>query len=112
MIVSKRSNFAAGYEVAEGQGKALASNAGNASGRTESVNALVSLDKPLLHAILRVNRPDASFVTHLIAAAEHMPQARTLRRAAIADAMSCYAATVKVASPGSHTPITSLSRVV
>ncbi|MGJ5175372.1 hypothetical protein ACQR16_04305 [Bradyrhizobium oligotrophicum] len=37
-------------------------------------------------------RPDAGFVTHLIATAEQLPQTRTLRRAAPADVHSAYAA--------------------
>ncbi|WP_315744550.1 MULTISPECIES: hypothetical protein [unclassified Bradyrhizobium] len=36
-------------------------------------------------------RPDASFVAHLIATAEQVPQTRHLRRAATADALSAYA---------------------
>jgi hypothetical protein len=39
---------------------------------------------------LRVNRPDPSFVTHLIAMAEHSPQTRMLRRAATADVQAAY----------------------
>lgn len=35
-------------------------------------------------------RPDPSFVTQLIATAEQVPQTRTLRRAASADALSAY----------------------
>jgi hypothetical protein len=35
-------------------------------------------------------RPDPSFVTQLIATAEHAPQTRTLRRAAPEDALSAY----------------------
>lgn len=35
-------------------------------------------------------RPDPSFVTQLIATAEQVPQTRTLRRAAPADALSAY----------------------
>ena len=52
---------------------------------------------PLVHgperrsAPRRVIRPDASFVTHLIATAEQLPQTRHLRRAAPADALSAYA---------------------
>ena len=37
-------------------------------------------------------RPDASFVTQLIATAEHVPQTCELRRAAPADALSAYRA--------------------
>jgi hypothetical protein len=41
-------------------------------------------------ASLRLNRPDPSFVTHLIAMAEHSPQTRMLRRAATADVQAAY----------------------
>lgn len=37
-------------------------------------------------------RPDPSFVTHLIATAEHSPQTRTLRRAESADVDAIYRA--------------------
>jgi hypothetical protein len=36
--------------------------------------------------------PDSSFVTHLIATAEHAPQTRSLRRASFADARTAYKA--------------------
>lgn len=36
------------------------------------------------------SRPDASFVTHLIATAEQAPQTRNLRRASLADAQIAY----------------------
>lgn len=39
-----------------------------------------------------VSRPNSIFVTHLIATAEQVPQARTLRRATAADAQSAYRA--------------------
>ena len=39
---------------------------------------------------LPLPRPDPSFVTQLIATAEHEPQPRMLRRAAPADATSAY----------------------
>jgi hypothetical protein len=41
---------------------------------------------------LPLPRPDPSFVTQLIATAEHDPQTRNLRRAAPADALSAYTA--------------------
>lgn len=34
--------------------------------------------------------PDPIFVTHLIAEAQHVPQARGLRRASVADAQAAY----------------------
>jgi hypothetical protein len=39
---------------------------------------------------VHLNRPDPSFVTHLIAVAEQYPQTRTLRRAATADVQTAY----------------------
>ena len=41
---------------------------------------------------LAVTRPNANFVTQLIATAEHVPQTCELRRAAPADALSAYRA--------------------
>jgi hypothetical protein len=35
-------------------------------------------------------RADSTFVTHLIATAEHVPQTRVLRRATLADAQAAY----------------------
>lgn len=37
-------------------------------------------------------RSDPTFVAHLIATAEHVPQTRSLRRASAADAQSAYSA--------------------
>jgi hypothetical protein len=37
-----------------------------------------------------IARPDASFVTHLIATAERQPQTRELHRAAAAEVLSAY----------------------
>ena len=51
---------------------------------------------PLVSAVengtpsLQQNRPDASFVTHLIATAQMVPQTRILRRAATADVQAAY----------------------
>jgi len=41
---------------------------------------------------LAITRPDANFVTQLIATAEHLPQTRELRRAEPADVLSAYRA--------------------
>lgn len=38
------------------------------------------------------SRPDSTFLTHLIATAEQVPQTRTLRRATLADAQTAYGA--------------------
>jgi hypothetical protein len=40
----------------------------------------------------QVSRPDPTFVTHLIATAQQLPQTRHLRRAAPQEALSAYAA--------------------
>jgi len=45
--------------------------------------------------------PDPMFVAHLIAAAQQVPQSRTLRRASPADARSAYL-TRQTSAPGSH----------
>lgn len=49
--------------------------------------------EPVMRAIpasLRSTRPDASFITHLIATAEQVPQTRVLRRAEIVDVEAAY----------------------
>lgn len=55
--------------------------------------ALVPVEPPARMPELRSTRPDASFVTHLIAMAEQTPQTRTLRRATPADARAVYGRT-------------------
>lgn len=58
--------------------------------------ALVPIDHAEHISVLRPARPDASFVAHLIAMAEHAPQTRALRRATPAAARAMYdRATVK-----------------
>jgi len=42
-------------------------------------------------------RPDPTFVAHLIATAEQLPQTRSLRRATPADALSAYHARARIA---------------
>jgi hypothetical protein len=49
--------------------------------------------KPATPASLHLNRPDPSFVAHLIAMAQHDPQTRILRRAATADVQAAYRST-------------------
>ena len=39
-----------------------------------------------------VARPDPTFLTHLIATADHSPQTRSMRRASIEDAQTAYGA--------------------
>lgn len=41
----------------------------------------------------QVSRSSSTFVAHLIATAEHVPQTRSLRRATPADAQNAYSAT-------------------
>jgi len=40
----------------------------------------------------QLSRPNSTFVTHLIATAEQVPQTRSLRRATAADAQTAYSA--------------------
>jgi hypothetical protein len=56
--------------------------------------ALVPMAPASSHASVssRMSRPDPTFVTHLIATAEQVPQTRHLRRAAPQEALSAYAA--------------------
>lgn len=57
-------------------------------------DASVDLVPLSAHADVRpktqANRPDASFVTQLIATADHAPQTRNLRRASYTDAQAAY----------------------
>jgi hypothetical protein len=52
--------------------------------------APLAAPEPAASASLRLNRPDPSFVAHLIAMAEQLPQTRILRRAATADVQAAY----------------------
>ncbi len=61
----------------------------------EEIEAAGAALVPITEAAYRaprlvVVRPDASFVTQLIATAEQLPQTRPLRRGATADALSAY----------------------
>lgn len=46
--------------------------------------------RPDVHPTVLLNRPDASFVTQLIATADHVPQTCSLRRGSPADAQAAY----------------------
>ena len=54
--------------------------------------ALVPMSAPVRRSgpLVRLSRPDPSFVTHLIATVEQVPQTRLHRRAAQVDALSAY----------------------
>lgn len=53
--------------------------------------ALVPVAAPAPHRTIHPSgRPDAAFIAHLIATADHAPQTRLLRRAAPADAVTRY----------------------
>ena len=54
-------------------------------------------------ASLRTARPDPSFITHLIATAEQVPQTRVLRRAEIVDVEAAYRKAAGVYAAGSAT---------
>jgi len=70
-------------------------SAARAASQTEPVasHALVPVERPLQASAVRVARPDASFVAHLIAMAEQAPQTRTLRRETPTVARGAYART-------------------
>jgi hypothetical protein len=50
--------------------------------------------RPDVDCKIPLNRPDASFVTQLIATAEQAPQTRSLRRGSNADAQTAYGSRV------------------
>ena len=55
--------------------------------------ALVPLTPPAQQAgTFPLTRPDPTFIAHLIATAQQLPQTRNLRRAAPADVLSAYRA--------------------
>jgi hypothetical protein len=56
--------------------------------------ALVPVSEPVRYArpLGRLSLPDPTFLTHLIATVEQVPQTRQFRRAAQADALSAYRA--------------------
>lgn len=54
-------------------------------------------------ASLRSVRPDAGFITHLIATAEQVPQTRVLRRAEIVDVEAAYRKAAGVYAAGMTT---------
>jgi hypothetical protein len=56
--------------------------------------ALVSTAEPVSRSstLAQLSRPDPSFLTHLLATAEQVPQTRNHRRAEQADALSAYRA--------------------
>jgi len=85
MSIAKISRIAATAAMTLRAGKVPAAKAPS--------TALVPQQVPTVPAdptSLRLNRPDPSFVTHLIAVAEQYPQTRTLRRAATADVQTAY----------------------
>lgn len=73
-----------------------------AEGVVESA-ALTRTEPPVRTAPVssRVARPDASFIAHLIATAEQVPQTRELRRAAVSDVEAAYRAVASQNAAGS-----------
>ncbi|WP_347340837.1 hypothetical protein [Rhodopseudomonas boonkerdii] len=72
----------------------------------------VASTEPVSRAIpasLRIARPDPSFITHLIATAEQVPQTRALRRAEIVDVEAAYRKAADVYGTGS--PASRMMRV-
>lgn len=86
MIVSRIASTTGPSSQARQAGAA----ANPASAEPVSSGALVPVEPPARMPAVRPARPDASFVTHLIAMAEQTPQTRTLRRATPADARALY----------------------
>ncbi|WP_425989114.1 hypothetical protein [Afipia sp. DC4300-2b1] len=86
MIVSRIASTTGPSSQARQTGAA----ANPASAEPVSHRALVPVEPPGRMPAVRPARPDASFVTHLIAMAEQTPQTRTLRRATPADAHAVY----------------------
>jgi hypothetical protein len=77
---------------------------GEAADKTSACVALVPVAQPI-HAPTpeRLARPDPSFVTQLIATAEHAPQTCALRRASPAAAQAAYGSVtnhVRIKTPG------------
>lgn len=69
-------------------------------------NHALAPTEPVMRAIpesLRSVRPDASFITHLIATAEQVPQTRVLRRAEIVDVEAAYRKAAGVYAAGTST---------
>jgi hypothetical protein len=68
--------------------------------------ALVPMARPApwtQHFDQPMSRPNSTFVTHLIATAEQVPQTRSLRRATPADAQNAYAANRQLQHAGYRT---------
>jgi hypothetical protein len=79
--------------------------AGFAEDVKPACTALVPLAEPVRwsNRLPRRSLPDPTFVTQLIATSEHFPQARSLRRAEVSDALSAYAPAPKVQRSGLRT---------
>ena len=112
MIVGKCSNPPTDYGATDRRQETVAPTGLHADNDAASVRALVSQEKFRPKAEAALNRHDPSFVTHLIATAEQVPQTRALRRASVEDAMSYYDAMSKVASSASRVVATGSARVV
>ncbi len=112
MIAGKCSNPPRGYGAAEQWRQAAAPKGLTADGdAAASCKELVAQGKFRPRAVARLNHPDASFVTHLIATVEQAPQTRALRRASLADAMSYYDAMTKVTLSGNRATTKGSSRL-
>ena len=78
---------------------------GSAEDAKPACTALVPLAEPVRwsNRLPRRSLPDPTFITQLIATAEHFPQARELRRAEMTDALSAYRMEPKVQGSGLRT---------
>jgi hypothetical protein len=78
-------------------------------GATEDARSACTALVPLAEPVRWSNQPprrslpDPTFVTQLIAAAEHFPQARSLRRADVTDALLAYRSAPMVSAAGLRT---------
>lgn len=85
MIVS-RTSPAIGANTAKKEAAAISLSAEH----PVTVRALVPVEPAKQASLLRPARPEASFIAHLLATADHAPQARALRRTSPAAARATY----------------------
>lgn len=79
--------------------------AGPADAASPACTALVPVAEPVRwsNRLPRRSLPDPNFVTQLIATSEHFPQARSLRRTDVTDALQAYRITPAAFSTGLRT---------
>lgn len=85
MIVS-RTSLAIGANTARKEAAAISLS----TETPVTVRALVPVEPAKHVSLLRPARPEASFIAHLLATADHAPQTRALRRTSPAAARATY----------------------